>query len=243
MQIHGTTAVITGGASGIGLAIGDALASHGARVILTDIHTDRPHSEVHRLRQSGHDVYGSVCDVTDDNALVDLHDRLQRDHGPVDILVNNAGIGMSGPPYRIPIADWRMLLELNVLSVVRGINAFLPGFVERKHGWLVNVASIGGMYAYDHSDAQLPYVTTKFAVRGMSEALYLNLVPQGVGVSCVCPGRVTTNIAETARLAGTDDPGWIRLPCPQRIQVSASRRPTRRHSNHRRTLPRPHRRR
>ncbi len=212
MEIRETVAVVTGAASGIGRAIAAALAARGARVVLADINPDRLRVAAQELSDIGHDALAAVCDVCDDSALETLRERTEAAFGPADILVNNAGTGIAGPPYAIPLDDWRSIIDLNLLSVVRGVNAFVPGFVSRRRGWVVNTASIGGMYAYDHSDAHLPYIATKFAVRGLSEALYLNVRPQGVGVSCLCPGRVETNIAEGSKLAGTDDLSWVRVP-------------------------------
>lgn len=212
MEIDGTVAAVTGGGSGIGRAIALELARRGADVAVADLDESRAAKVAGEVKALGRDALAVRCDVRLDAEVDSLAERVLARFGRVDVVVNNAGIGMAGPPEAIPMADWQAILDVNLLGVVRGVRAFVPHLLRQGSGWLVNTASIGGMFAYDHSDAQLPYVTTKFAVRGLTEALYLYLTPRGVGVSVLCPGRVETNIAEGSRLVGTDDPAWIRVP-------------------------------
>ena len=103
--------------------------------------------------------------------------------------------------------DWEWILQVNVLGLVRGVRAFVPAMVARGSGHVVNTASVAGTWAYTWDAA--PYITSKFAAYGFSEALARTLRPQGVGVTVLCPGLVTTNLAETARQSGVPaDRGW-----------------------------------
>jgi NADP-dependent 3-hydroxy acid dehydrogenase YdfG len=131
----------------------------------------------------------------------------------VDVLCNNAGVAVLGPPERVAMADWEWILQVNVLGLVRGVRAFVPAMVERGSGYVVNTASVAGIWAYTW-DAT-PYITSKFAAYGFSEALARSLRPHGIGVSVLCPGLVTTNLGETARMSGVPEERrgeWFYLP-------------------------------
>jgi NADP-dependent 3-hydroxy acid dehydrogenase YdfG len=135
------------------------------------------------------------------------------DFGAVDLVMNNAGIAVLGPSYRVAMEDWQRILDVNVLGLVRGVRAFVPAMVERGRGYVVNTASIAGIWAYSWDCA--PYITSKFAAYGYSEALARSLLPLGVGVSVLCPGLVHTNLGEHARLSGVPDEhagSWIHFP-------------------------------
>jgi NADP-dependent 3-hydroxy acid dehydrogenase YdfG len=116
------------------------------------------------------------------------------------------------------MADWEWILQVNVLGLVRGVRAFVPAMVARGSGHVVNTASIAGTWAYTW-DAT-PYITSKFAAYGFSEALARTLRPQGIGVTVLCPGLVTTNLGETARRSGIPaelSADWFYLP-PDMLQ-------------------------
>jgi NAD(P)-dependent dehydrogenase (short-subunit alcohol dehydrogenase family) len=110
---------------------------------------------------------------------------------------------MLGPAEGLSMQDWDWILQINLVGVIRGARAFIPHMLERGSGYLVNTASVAGLYAYawDHPT----YITAKFGVVGFSEALALYLRPQGIGVSVLCPSLIATNIGETARFGGVDD--------------------------------------
>lgn len=192
--------VVTGGASGIGRGIALAFARRGHDVGIADIHERRLEATVADLRAIGVDAVGVRCDVTSDADVDGFRDQVVERFGAVDVLVNNAGVAVLGPPERVEMADWQWILDVNVLGPVRGVRAFVPAMVERGVGHVVNVASVAGTWAYTW-DAT-PYITSKFAAYGYSEALARALRPQGIGVTVVCPGLVLTNLAETARQSG-----------------------------------------
>ncbi|MGQ0803967.1 MAG: SDR family oxidoreductase [Actinomycetota bacterium] len=202
MDIEGAIAVVTGGASGIGRSTARELARGGADVVIADVNDERAAETVAEIEELGRRALAVRCDVARDDDV----DRLARealatfDH--VDILFNNAGVPLLGPPDRVPMEDWDWILQINLYGPIRGVRAFAPAMIERGRGYVVNTASIAGLFAYSW-DA-IPYITSKFGVYGFTEGLALYLRPQGVGVSVVCPGMVETNLGEHARLSGVE---------------------------------------
>jgi len=213
MRLQGTTAVVTGGASGIGRGTALELARRGADVVVADIHDERLRETAAEITALGRRCLPVRCDVTSDADVDALAAAALAEFGAVDLLMNNAGIAVLGPSYRVPMDDWQRILDVNVLGLVRGVNAFVPAMVERGHGYVVNTASIAGIWAYSWDCA--PYITSKFAAYGYSEALARSLRPLGVGVSVLCPGLVHTNLGEHARVSGVPDEhasSWIHFP-------------------------------
>jgi NAD(P)-dependent dehydrogenase (short-subunit alcohol dehydrogenase family) len=147
--------------------------------------------------------------VAYDDQVEHLRHEALEEMGRVDIVMNNAGVVAMGPPERMTTADWDWILQVNLYGVIRGVRAFLPHMLERGSGHIVNTASLAGLFAYAWDS--VPYITGKFAVAGFTEALALYAKPLGVGVSLVCPGLVDTNLGETARFVGVDDPSaWVK---------------------------------
>jgi len=206
-------AVVTGGASGIGRGIAVELARRGASIAIADINVTRLDATVAELLSVGVDALGVRCDVTSDEDVDRLKDETIRRFGHVDVLCNNAGVSVLGPAERVTMDDWEWIFQINVLGLVRGVRAFVPAMVERGSGHVVNTASVGGTWAYSW-DAPA-YITSKFAAYGFSEALARSLRPQGIGVTVLCAGLVTTNLAETARQSGVPanrSAEWFYLP-------------------------------
>jgi NAD(P)-dependent dehydrogenase (short-subunit alcohol dehydrogenase family) len=114
--------------------------------------------------------------------------------------MNNVGVLAMGPPETLPDEAWQRVLEVNVMSVARSNRVFLPALIEQGRGHVVNTASASGLLAYGFD--RLPYVASKHAVVGISEALAVYLAPKGIGVTCLCPSGVTTNIVENIRVYG-----------------------------------------
>jgi NAD(P)-dependent dehydrogenase (short-subunit alcohol dehydrogenase family) len=203
VEIEGTTAVVTGGASGIGRATALELARRGADVVVADIHEERLAEVVDSIESLGGRALAVPCDVTRDADVDTLAAAAFDAFGTVDIVMNNAGIAVLGPAYRVEMSEWERILQVNVLGLVRGVRAFVPPMVERGRGYVVNTASIAGVWAYSWDAA--PYITSKFAAYGFTEALARSLRPLGVGVSVLCPGLVHTNLGENARFSGVPD--------------------------------------
>jgi len=219
MELAGKVAVITGGASGIGKACALALARQGADIVVADLNEARTAATVSEIGSLGRRAIGILTDVSNDSDV----ERLARDSiaamGQVDLLMSNAGVVAGGPLESVPMADWQWILGINLLGPIRGVRAFLPHFLERGSGYFVNTASFAGLVA--HNPLTIPYDTSKFGVVGFSQGLALYLRPKGIGVSVLCPGYVSTNLAETARLtgaaAGIDGPSAV----PDRVVDAA----------------------
>jgi NAD(P)-dependent dehydrogenase (short-subunit alcohol dehydrogenase family) len=208
MQIEGTVAVVTGGASGIGRGTALELARRGADVVIADIHDLRMEEVRKEIEAIGRRCLIIHCDVSLDRDVEHLRAEVMEEMGRVDILMNNAGVAVLGPPETIPAEDWDWILQINLMGPVRGVRAFLPHMMERGSGYIVNTASVAGLYAY-HWDT-IPYITAKHGVVGFTEGLKLYVEPHGVKVSVLCPGLVSTNMGENARLAGLEDPAqWV----------------------------------
>jgi len=200
MNIAGEVAVITGGASGIGRATALALARRGADVVLADVNERRLAEVTAEIDGLGRRVLPVHCDVSRDDDVARLAEEAESTLGPVGLVMNNAGVVLRGALEQVTLADWRWCFDINVFGVIRGINAFLPRMIERRHGYIVNTGSVAGMVALSGEGA--PYITSKFAVVGLTEALALYCHPFGIGVSLLCPGGVKTNLAETGRSIG-----------------------------------------
>jgi NAD(P)-dependent dehydrogenase (short-subunit alcohol dehydrogenase family) len=122
----------------------------------------------------------------------------------IEILMNNVGVIMLGAPENIPMHAWQRTFDTNVLSIARSLRTFLPGLLEQGRGHIVNTASTSALWAYGHD--RIPYAASKAAVIALSESLALYTRPLGVGVTCLCPGPVRTNIAEQVRVFGEVGP-------------------------------------
>jgi NAD(P)-dependent dehydrogenase (short-subunit alcohol dehydrogenase family) len=200
--IDGSVAIVTGAARGIGLAISRELADQGAYVVLTDSDPRQLEDALRSLRQYGARVTSVECDVTSDASVDAMIDYVTQQHGRIDILVNNAGVGLGGPVESIPIDEWRWIIDVNLLGVVRCWRAVLPAMISRGSGHIVNVASSAALFA--DSPQAIPYVATKSAVWGASRALRAYLLPKGIGVTVLCPDNTDTGFRDRARVVGID---------------------------------------
>ena len=209
----GKVAVITGGASGIGRALAEEIARRGGAVAIADINDARLAETAAALDSMRADSIAIHCDVTSDADMARLHDETIKRFGQVDLLCNNAGVAVIGPPERATIEDWQWILDINLLGIVRGVRAFVPAMIERGAGHVLNTGSVAGTWAYTWDAA--PYISSKFAVYGLSETLARRLRPVGVGVTVLCPALITTNLADTFRYSGVPEDkyaDWMYLP-------------------------------
>ena len=196
-ELSGRTAFVTGGASGIGLALGRAFAEAGMNVMLADIETEALAAAGKSLHNFGSDVRSVTCDVTDPSRVERAANAAYAAFGNVHVVCNNAGVAGGWGIDDISLDDWRWVLEVNLMGVVHGIRTFLPHI--RAHGaggHFVNTASMAGMLS---GLGFSPYSASKFAVVTMSEGLAMQLKPHGIGVSVLCPGWVHTRIGESGR--------------------------------------------
>lgn len=194
-ELSGKTAFVTGGASGIGFALGRAFAEAGMKVMLADIEADALDTAVKSLHNS--DVRGVACDVTDPASVEHAAKASFEAFGNVHVVCNNAGVAAGGGIDNISLDNWKWVLDVNLMGVLHGIRAFLPHIrAHGEGGHFVNTASMAGMVS---GLGFSPYHASKFAVVTMSEGLAIQLKPLGIGVSVLCPGFVRTRIGESAR--------------------------------------------
>jgi NAD(P)-dependent dehydrogenase (short-subunit alcohol dehydrogenase family) len=198
-ELRGKVAVVTGGASGIGLALCERFAAEGMAVVLADVEENALAREAKRLEAGGADVLGLACDVRDPSSLESVRERALRRFGAVHVVCNNAGVAPAGPMLDMRPEDWRWLVEVNLLGVAYGVGAFAPLLVEQGEGHIVNTASEAGLVT---SAVLGAYSATKHAVVGLSESLYRELENTRVGVSVLCPNLVRTRIFESERNRG-----------------------------------------
>jgi NAD(P)-dependent dehydrogenase (short-subunit alcohol dehydrogenase family) len=195
VRIEDARVVITGAGSGIGRAAALRCAGAGADVVCVDIDGDAAQETV--------DLAGSgaacACDVADPDAVVALAESIEADRGPVDVVVNNAGVGIAGPFLAASLEDWAWLRSINLDGVVYGCHAFGARMVERRHGHVVNIAS---MAAYTANRNLAAYCASKAAVVSFSQSLRADWRRHGVGVSVICPGVINTPIAARTRMFG-----------------------------------------
>jgi NAD(P)-dependent dehydrogenase (short-subunit alcohol dehydrogenase family) len=197
MELEGKTAVITGGASGIGLATARQLASSGVNLVLGDIEDQPLADAVMGLRDEGVKVVGVHCDVASEDDVVALREAALSEFGGAHVVFNNAGV-VGGPSIGTPKKVWDWVFSIDIGGVVNGINAFVPYFLEQNEGHVVNTASLAGLGGMPGTGA---YSASKFAVVGLSESLFqeLALLAKNVHVSVLCPGFVRTRINESYR--------------------------------------------
>lgn len=202
-RFGGQLVLVTGAGSGIGRATAFAFAEAGARVVAVDRDAESSARTAEMSRLIGApQAWGETVDVTDEQAMEKLAEKVAREYGVVDVLVNNAGIGLSGSFLDTSTEDWKKVLDVNLWGVIHGCRLFGKQMAERgQGGHIVNTASAA---AYQPSKALPAYSTSKAAVLMLSECLRAELAGQGIGVSAICPGFVNTNITATTHFAGVD---------------------------------------
>ena len=194
--------LITGAGSGLGRALAHRYARAGDRVACVDL--DEARSESTRAQLSGEGHLALAADVGDDEAMAALQGRIERDWGGLDVLVNNAGIASGGSMVETTMAEWRRILEVDLLSVVRGCRLFLPGMLAQGHGQVISTASFAGLAG---APGLMTYGTAKAAVVALSEQLRAEVEPRGVRVSVLCPSFFRTNLCES----GIGNPATMKL--------------------------------
>jgi NAD(P)-dependent dehydrogenase (short-subunit alcohol dehydrogenase family) len=209
-DFRGRVAAITGAGSGIGRALALELAASGAQLALSDIAADGLRETARQVEALGARCTTTLVDVADRAAVFAWADACAATHGQVHLVLNNAGVALAAPAESVRIEDFQWIMGINFWGVVHGCQAFLPHLRASGDGHVVNISSIFGMVAMPTQGA---YNAAKFAVRGYTEALRMELEMAGapVGVTCVHPGGIATNIAlaqrvdpEVERMAGQD---------------------------------------
>jgi NAD(P)-dependent dehydrogenase (short-subunit alcohol dehydrogenase family) len=200
----GRVAVVTGAASGIGLALCRRLSAGGLRVVMADVDGDALGRAAARLTAAGREVLPVITDVSRPEQVDALRDRVVAEFGAVHVVCNNAGVALGGSLWEMTVADWEWVLGVNLWGVINGVRSFVPLLLEQDAGHVVNTASIAGLVPATLG----AYSVTKHAVVALSEGLSVELQARGgrVGVSVLCPGWVRTGIAGShSRRPGTGD--------------------------------------
>jgi NAD(P)-dependent dehydrogenase (short-subunit alcohol dehydrogenase family) len=196
-DLNGKVAFVTGAAGGIGLGMARAFVEAGMKVALADIDGAVLDEAVADLEQSGGSVLAVPLDVADRAAWQNVAQVVEAKLGPVQLLCNNAGVSTLGMTFESVEPDvWDKVVAINLTGVYNGVRTFLGGMRAAGGGHIVNTSSIGGMVA---SANLSPYVATKFAVVGLSEALRKEFASDGIGVSVLCPGAVRSRLWRTSR--------------------------------------------
>ncbi len=204
-------AVITGGAGGIGAALGNAFAARGAKLVLADLDEKGLGGVVRDLEKSGAQVLGVPTDVSKPESVEALAEATLHRFGAVHVVCNNAGVATFGPIAKSTRKDWEFTMNVNFWGVVNGVQSFVPRLIAQgQGGHVVNTASMAGLVGMRWLGV---YCASKFAVVGLTESLFVELRDQGIGASVLCPMIVQTNInenslrmrpAELRNPAGTD---------------------------------------
>jgi NAD(P)-dependent dehydrogenase (short-subunit alcohol dehydrogenase family) len=205
-RLDGRVAVVTGGASGIGRGLAEALGGRGCKVVVADVEVDALDAASAELRATGVDCLPVVTDVSSAASVDALLAAALDAYGAVHVLCNNAGVRLTGSFLEQRLADWEWMVGVHLWGLVHGLRTFLPILLAQDEGHVVNTASIAGVLGF----AAAPYVGTKHAVVGITDALSLELQQQGahVGVSLLCPGAVRTNLVTSQR----NRPAELRAP-------------------------------
>jgi NAD(P)-dependent dehydrogenase (short-subunit alcohol dehydrogenase family) len=200
---NGKIAIVTGAASGIGLALSRAMNRRGAIVWMTDIDTAGVEKAAKSLGAAAH---AATLDVRDAAAVKALVDRVVAGHGRIDLLFNNAGIGVGGPAEELTNAHYDRAIDVNIRGVVHGITAAYPHMMKQQSGYIVNTASMAGLTP---TPLLAPYGMTKHAVVGLSTSIRIEAARYGVGVSALCPSVIETPILDTKNPADLPALSWM----------------------------------
>jgi NAD(P)-dependent dehydrogenase (short-subunit alcohol dehydrogenase family) len=197
-ELAGRTAVVTGAASGIGLATASAFAREGMHVVLADIEEQPLALAEKSLLDAGYDVLAVRTDVSSWDDVQHLADRTIERFGAVHVVHNNAGVVLAGPVEELSLADWEWVLGIDLWGVVYGVKAFVPLIKKAGEGHIVNTASSAGLYS---GPSIGPYNVAKHGVVALTETLQRELAIDGdaIRASVLCPGMVDTRIVESDR--------------------------------------------
>ena len=194
---QGKTAAITGGASGIGLAVGKELAGRGAHLVLADIEEDALDRALEECAAAGWTARGVVCDVTSLASVEEFAETAFTTSESVDVVFNNAGVALGKAVADMSHDDWKWILDVDLWGPIHGVEAFLPRLIEQgRGGHLLFTSSFAGLAPNIGLGA---YCVAKYGVVALAEVLHRELRSHEIGVSVLCPMRVATNIGSSER--------------------------------------------
>src|SRR5215510_1940700 len=196
-DLSGRVAVITGGASGIGLATARRLAGEGTRIVLADVQQDALDTAVKEIQSLGVETLGVRTDVGDLKQVQTLADQTWAHFGGAHLVFNNAGVAIFGPIQEMKHEDWEWVLRVDLWGVIHGVEAFIPRMIQQNQGGhIVNTASFAGLVPNQGLGV---YCVAKYGVVALSECLARDLRANGIGVSVLCPMILATNIRHSER--------------------------------------------
>lgn len=203
-------ALITGSSQGIGLALAQGLAEHGAAVVINGRDPGKVDAAIQMLTQKGHKAYASNFDVTDMEAVKAGVDTVEREQGPIEILINNAGMQFRAPLEDFPQDKWQLLLNTNISSVFYVGQAVARHMIVRKRGKIINIASVQSELA---RPSIAPYTATKGAVRNLTRGMATDWAKYGLQINAIAPGYFKTPLNQVL----VDNPeftGWLEKRTP-----------------------------
>jgi len=189
MKLNGKSAIVTGAASGIGLATAETLAEAGAVVVIADIARDKGEAAAVGIQKKGHKAEYVHLDITDDKSIAAFVESIQSKVGAIDVIVNGAGWGQITPFWEMPLDVWSKIVELNLVGPMKLIRALLPGMMERNGGKIVNVGSDAGRVG---SSGETVYAGAKGGLIAFTKSLAREVARYNINVNCVCPGPTET---------------------------------------------------
>lgn len=197
-ELDGRVAVVTGGASGIGLALARRFAVAGMQIVLADVEGAALEAATRLLVDMGASVHAVLTDVSVEEEVHRLAAETFQHFGTAHVVCNNAGVGPGGVTWEVPTPVWQWVLGVDLWGVIYGIQAFVPRLVSQDEGHIVNTASIGGLIG---GAGMGPYEAAKHAVVGLSQSLEhdLRLAKSNVHVTVVCPSITKTRMNESGR--------------------------------------------
>ncbi len=194
-------AVITGGASGIGKCLGEKLAAWGGDVVLSDINRAGLEKVVAKIAAQGGHVQGEVLDVADYKAFQKHIDGIVAAKGRIDYIFNNAGIAIAAEFQDMTVEDWNKVIDINLNGVFHGSILAYQQMVKQGFGHIVNLSSIEGLIPFPTTGS---YVTTKYAVLGLTQGMWVEGRSLGVKTHAVCPGYIRTNIFDATKMVNIE---------------------------------------
>jgi len=209
--LEGKTALITGASRGIGFSIARKLGELGGRVSICALDGKRLQTAADDLKRAGIDVFAMPADVTRYADIDAFVRQTEASLGPVEIAVNNAGVGLFEPSHKASEADWDKVLDTNLKSVFLMTKAVAPGMIQRKHGHIINIASLAGKNAFAGGGI---YCASKWGLLGFTQCVAEDLRGYGIRVSAICPGSVATDFSpqsgprtgkDTSKMLQADD--------------------------------------
>ena len=189
-------AAVTGAASGIGQMLAVNLARQGCTVAISDIDEAGLRQTATMLEKQNRTFSVHTVNVARQDQVARYADEAVQQHGRMDMIINNAGVALAQSVEEVTYEDFQWLMDINFWGIVHGVKAFLPHIKKQTEGHIVNISSVNGFITWPNNG---PYCASKFAVKGLTEALWQEMRNTSIRVSCVHPGGIKTNIARNAR--------------------------------------------